>query len=284
MEIIEDTKCKYCEDITAICLCAIVTENYNILNIFIEYNFDFNLNLFEIYNNSENELTEYIGINAFDISIKIRCISICNYFIDRIKPITDSNILINYFCQVFHPYDKKFINEFMILYSNKINVDLNKFFDQLLIIFFNYCNPEPSALNLLLSYGPDLNIFDQLMIKNIIKMCQPWILEKLICHGLNLHQDYISIIAEYWNNPFCIEKIDILLRHGLILTENDIYKLLCSGYHCVKRLQKCSELFIKYSIDLSNIKIEYYDSEMINGLCDLGFDESQVARYLLQKK
>lgn len=283
-EIIHLSKAEYCEDNTAICLCAIKKDQYQILECLREHNYNFNIGLYQERVLTINHSYEYIDRYALEYAILESNIDMCTYILNDLQFKTESQI---YLCFLFIQ-DEKFISDFMSsCYDVYINdQDRNTLFARVLNDLCIQCSTKFGfhfKSKKLLSYISNINVIDQLILDDIVSRSTDQILKELIDTGLELKQEYFSLVCR--NNIFTFQKLDILLKNGLELSDSDKKELLCGKNVCtVASLKNCLELFKKYSIDLSNISIEHKreNEDLINSYEALGLDKNELIHYLLK--
>jgi len=254
--IVENSNKIGCIDNITICLLAIETANYQILNLlkYRSFPFDQDIVLFKV--DSDNYKYEYVfvGENAFGYAISRNNMTICEFLIEEIG-ITPFNRNIDFFSSWHPSYAAQFDSQIAAVCSQKNNfIDYFWKFDipqkNLEAFFLSFCVKEKtfgdnakSIIQKMITSDLDINLIDQ----EYFESCSVDIIRYLLSLGLIPKANYISTVCKRRN----IKHLDILLEHGIVI---DVNELMCPNYNG-GTIFDAIEILIKYQIDLSTLSL-----------------------------
>lgn len=284
---------KLCYDISAIIIVAVELEKYFILTELKNNGFDFACKILIV---EEFILLSYykVNYNALDCAIQNKDLSMCKFLVEEIG-INPSNPNLS---NIVAEWDGRFCTQSkcILLHVNTLckilfskNEEITQYFlrlkcftDTEFMIALRWTGVYREYNDLskqIIDEISDIQLVNSKLIDEIIVECTELTFKLLIEKGFELEQRHLSLICKDYHEAY--GKIDIFLEEGFELTPDNIY-------HLIKYADviKSGELLIKYSIDLSQVKLIRKESKfertkkVIDGLIELGMDKDELLYYL----
>ncbi len=239
---------------------AIRHQRTDVFNKYIILGFDLNRLI-----NSSTILDEiilwYHQIKKYDTGIEL-----CDYLIDN-----GASISIHNYCTIINAFDT-LNDKYISFFLNKISLDD---LGNLLFWYLRNCyNVNIDIVETILSNGIDINNFHEYSYMLIGKLTVP-IMNLFLRYGLIIHDDVIDDACRYGNHLL----VDYLMEIGHKPSKQIITNIIEN--HNVNIIK----LFVKYNIDLSDIKPPTSPeiTQLVKSLESNGLSIDYVYGYILDK-
>jgi len=278
-EIIEQSNFVTNTDCAAICLHAVRTDSYQILNLLNDRGFLLGQDIisFMVVDISK---TRYIrvGVNALGYAIHCKNLPMCKFLIEEIgiKPFS-YNVEYSRIIgpKTIHRYDSMLnilkLNNEIIDYFWQFDIP-QLYLEMFLIRTMFYFRSDKKMIDKIIDKGLDLNEIDQTQLQ----YCLSDSIQYLFSLGLNPKTEYVSIVC----SERLYKHLDILLESGYVLNDSDMDKLF---YGCNGSIIEILKILIKYRVDMSKLVIKSNKENylLLGEAEDLGLDRDMFLQYLV---